>query len=429
MTRTAIGGLSGLLAAGMVAVGLGGPAGGGEEGGWWPQFHGPRRDNISTETGLLRKWPDGGPRLLWKYTGCGRGHAGVSVAKGLIYTTGDFGPKEKVIALHLDGTPAWQADNGESWRGPIPGSRTTPTYDDGVVYQMNPTGRLAAYDATSGKQVWAVQLRTTYGAKPARWSLAENVIIDGDVLLCVPGGEKGRVAALRKATGQGLWANTEIAQPAAYCSPLIVTHNKVRQIVVVVQKSVVSVDVRTGELLWTHPHQTKNDQNVTMPIFWNGYVYVSSGHGTGGKLLKIAADSRGVKEVWSAKDLDNCHGGVILVDGYLYGSGCRLYRRGLVCADFLTGETKWSERTLGKVSLTCAEGMLYCLDDRGKVSLVEADPRRCRIVSSFDLPRTSRGLVLSHPVVCGGRLYIRDGDDLFAYDVRAAAIKVANLSF
>ena len=385
----------------------------------WPEFHGPKRDNISPATGLLKQWPKGGPKLVWKFDQCGGGYAGVSIADGMIFTSGDFGRQEMVLALDLDGRVLWKSPNGRSWTGPHPGARTTPTYHKGILYHMNPTGRLAALQAKTGKEVWAVDLAGRFGAKPAHWALAENVIIDGQALLCVPGGPRGRIVALDKTTGKQIWANTEIRQPAAYCSPIIVTHKGVRQLVTVMQKLIVSVDVRTGKLLWSHEHETKHDQNVTSPIFTNGHIFASSGHRTGGRLLKIAADSRSVTELWLNSDLDNCHGGVLLLDGHLFGSGCRLRKKGFVCVELAGGKTVWNKRELGKVSMTWADGMIYCIDDRGKISLVRTTAARGGAVSQFSIPRPTRKLTLAHPVVLDGRLYIRNWNELRAYNIRA----------
>jgi outer membrane protein assembly factor BamB len=405
-------------------------ADGGDGSGWWPHFHGPNWDNLSTEKGLLREWPKEGPPLIWKFPDCGRGYAGVAIADGMIFTAGDFADKEMLLALDLNGKLLWKSENGKSWKGAMPGSRTTPTYCEGVLYHMNPTGRLAAYDAKSGQEKWAVDLKTEYGAEWGTWAMSENILLDGNVLFCAPGGSKGRIVAMDKTTGSRIWANTEIADHASYCTPILVTHGREpiagdgrRQLITILHKSIVSVDAQTGKLLWTHRHETKNDQNVTKPIFKDGYVYASSGHGTGGRLLKLSADGRSVTEVWLATDQDNCHGGVILLDGCLYGHGCRLSGKGLVCVDFQTGKTLWNEKTLGKVSITYADGMLYCLSDTGKMSLVEANRERCRIVSQFGLPRESGELHLFHPVVCGGRLYVRHWNTLFAYDLRAGAGK------
>lgn len=387
----------------------------------WPEFHGPKRDNISPATGLLKQWPKGGPRLIWQFNECGGGFATVSIADGMIFTTGDFGRQEMVLALDMDGRLLWKKPNGRSWTGPHPGARTNPTYHKGVLYQMNPNGRLAALKAKTGEVLWSVDLQQKFGAKPGRWALAENVIVSGQAVLCIPGGPRGRVVALDKATGKPIWVNTDITEQAAYCSPIIATHNGVQQLIAILQRSIVSVDVRSGKLLWTHKHETKHGQNVTSPIFVNGHIFASSGHGTGGRLLKLAPDSSGATEVWLNSDLDNCHGGVLLLGDRLFGSGCRQSRKGLVCVDLATGKTVWKQPKLGKVSITWADGMIYCMDDKGKISLVRPGAEKADTVSQFSIIRPGKKLTLGHPVVLDGRLYIRNWNELRVYDVRAAA--------
>lgn len=397
------------------------PAAASEEhpGGFWPQFRGPDRDNRSTETGLLARWPEGGPRLLWKSAVCGRGYATVSVAEGRLYTSGDFGREEMVVALDLEGQPLWKSPNGAAWRGATPGARCTPTYREGIVYHLNPTGRLAAFRAATGKELWAVDLEERYDASWGPWALAESVVVEEDNVLCVPGGTKGRIVAVNRLTGAPVWANTSITERAAYCSPIVVEHDGVRQLVTFMRESVASVDVRTGTLLWTHEHDTPYDMNVTSPVFHDGHVHFSSGYGTGGRLLELGPGSRSVKRVWTNPEQDNCHTGVILVDGYLYGSGCRQSERGFICVEFRTGKTMWTDRDVWKVSLTHADGRLYALGHEGMVSLLEPGPEQCRVVSRFQLPSRDRYDNLAYPVVCGGRLYLRQGEVLRAYDVKA----------
>jgi len=356
----------------------------------WPEFHGPNRVNISPDKGLLKQWPTGGPKLIWKYDKCGAGFATVSIVDQTIFTSGDFGKVQKVLALSLDGKLFWETQNGKSWRGPYPGARTNPTYSDGAVYQMNPHGRLVSLDAKTGKELWFVELQKEFGAAPRRWAMSENVIVEGKVLYCCPGGAKGRIVALEKATGKTIWANTEIPQLSAYSSPIIATHNGVWQLINLMAKSV---------------------------------VCVSSGHKTGARFLKIAPDSRSVKEIWFNKDLDNCHGGLLLVDGHLYGTGCRLSPLGMVCVDAKSGKTAWNFRPLSKISLTCADGLMYGMNDRGRVWLVKANSAECKIVSQFNLPRKNRAPTLAHPVVFNGRFYLRSGTDLHVYDVRGSESK------
>ena len=384
----------------------------------WPEFHGLGRTNISTETGLLKKWPDGGPPLVWRFSECGRGYSGVSIADGMIFTAGDFDEIEMILALDMNGKLVWKAANGEAWLRASPGSRTTPTYNDGAVYQMSPKGRLAAFEAQTGRPLWAVDLKSKFDAQYGIWALAENVIVEGNKVLCMPGGPKGRVVALDKKTGETIWANTEIQDSAAYCSPAIVTHGGVRQLITMTQKSVVGVDVEKGKLLWTFPFVPTSPQNALTPVYEDGYVFVACGHWSGGTVFKISPDSSSVEAVWYRKDLDNCHGGAILVDGKLFGCGCRQGGKQFYCVDFRTGRSLQIDKTLVKVGITSAEGMLYCLNHQGMMSLLKITPTGFDIVSQFSLGKRPANTYLAHPVICDGRLYLRHEQHLSVYDIR-----------
>jgi outer membrane protein assembly factor BamB len=385
---------------------------------WWPQFHGPLRDNISRETGLLKEWPPEGPKLLWEFGGCGKGFSGVSIADNMIFTAGDFDEVEMVIALDLSGKLLWKSPNGKSWSGPYPGSRATPTYNSGMLYHVNSMGRLAAYRARSGEEVWAVELTERFGARYGTWAMTENVVVEGDLVFCIPGGSGALAAALDKTTGATVWTNVELDETAGYCSPIVATHHGKRQLITLTQKSVVGLDMESGELLWSHPHVTPNDQNVTAPLFSDGHVFTTSGHSAGGRLLKLNTEGNAVTELWWDKELDNCHGGVVLLDGLLYGSSCRIGGKGFFAVDFATGETRYRDKKMEKLSITSADGMIYGLTDRGEFMLLEPVPDGIRVVSESRVPHESRELAYTHPIVCGGRLYVRQSPYLYVYDVR-----------
>jgi len=238
-----------------------------DESPWWPQFHGPQRDNVSRDTVLLKSWPDGGPPLVWKFSECGRGYASLAIAKGMIFTTGDFGDEELVLALDLDGKLKWKTQNGKAWKGAQPGARTTPTYHDGIVYQMNATGRLAAWEAATGKPVWVVELGERFSAQHNFWGYAENVIIEGDMLLCLPGGAKGRVVALDRRTGNTIWANADIPDTAGYSSPKMITHNGTRVFLTLARKSIVAVDVKTPAGLPSNSPLTQSEAVESINCF------------------------------------------------------------------------------------------------------------------------------------------------------------------
>lgn len=384
----------------------------------WPQHHGPGRTNVSPETGLLKEWPEGGPRLIWKYSSCGKGYSGVTIAEGKIFTAGDVDDQEMILALNTDGELLWKKPNGEAWRGPSPGSRATPTYDEGMLYHMSPKGRLAAYEARSGNEVWAVDLQAEFAARFGVWALSENVVVDGNKVLCMPGGSKGRVVALDKRSGKTIWANTDIEHCAAYCSPMVTTYGGVRQLITMTQRSVVAVDVDTGKLVWSAPFVPRSPQNSLTPVFHDGYVFVSCGHSSGGTLLEIDPDTKSVSTVWYREDLDDCHSGALLIDGRLYGCSCRGGGKQFYCVDYMTGKTIKTDKTLVKACITAADGMLYCLHYRGTMSLLAITPDGFEIVSQFELPRRPPNSYLAHPVVCGGRLYVRCNPDLYAFDIR-----------
>lgn len=387
----------------------------------WPEHHGPGRTNLSTETGLLREWPAEGPPQVWEYGECGKGYSGVIVADGMIFTAGNFGDTEKIVALDLDGRPLWTTASGPAWTKASPGSRSTPTYNDGAVFMLNPLGRLTALDARSGRVRWVVDLVERFDAQWGVWGLAENLLVADGRVYCMPGGPRGRVIALDQRTGETVWANTDIQHSAAYCSPAIVTHGGVRQWVSMTQRSVVSLDPDTGELLWTVPFQPRSPQNSLTPVYHDGHIFVATGHHTGGILIRIADDSRSASLVWHREELDNCHSGSILLGGRLFGAACRQGGQQFYCVDFLSGEPIQSDRTMGKVGLTWADGMLYAMGHQGTMHLLEVTPGGFEIVSRFELPRRPPNTYLAHPVVCGGRLYLRGDGHLFAYDIRRPA--------
>ncbi len=386
----------------------------------WPEFHGPDRNNISPEKNLLKKWPKKGPELLWKFSGCGKGYSGVSIAKKMLFLSGDFKDQEFVLALDMNGKLLWKSPNGESWTGPYPGARTTPTYNEGRLYQLNPTGRLASFQAGSGKEVWAIDLVGEFEARWGTWAMSENVIVDKENLYCIPGGSRALVVALNKLNGQTVWVNKELDETAAYSSSILVTYKNVKQLISLTQRSVISVDVKNGKMLWSYPFVSRYDQHVNAPIFHNGYVFVTSGHSAGAMLLKIDPDLHGAKKVWYLRKVDNCHGGMILINGNLYGSGCRLKGKKFYCLDFLTGKVKKIDTNMRKVSLAYADNMLYALSDKGHMQLLSIEKNGFEIVSKFKLLGKKKGPYLSHPVIHDGRLYLRYGNDLSVYNIRAS---------
>ena len=391
----------------------------------WPCFHGPKRDNLSAEKGLISAWPEDGPGLLWTASGIGHGYSTVSISGDRIFTAGMIDKQTYVMALDMSGKKLWQKLNGQSWQAterqswavPYAGSRATPTVDGDTVYHLSDLGRLTAFDVRTGEEKWHIDIMETFKAERPEYGYSESVLIHGEVLICCPAGEEGYIVALDKGTGRTLWANTDIKDAVGNCSVVIARIDDHQQVITLSASRILSFDPNDGRLLWDYAFANDRENNVADAIISDSLVFASSGYGKGSILLqpKRQADGKfSVQPVWTSELLDNHHGGVLLVDGFLYGAGHEA--RGWFCLDFKTGAKRW--QTPGKGSLTYADGQLYCFDERGTMALVKATPDKYNQVGSFRLPRGGEGPYWAHPVVCGGRLYLRHSDQLYAYDIR-----------
>ena len=386
----------------------------------WPGFHGPRRDNHSPATGLLKAWPEGGPPLVWSVGGLGHGFSTVAIAGGLLYTTGNLDNNTVITALAMDGAVAWRFANGPAWLNPQPGARSTPTLDAGRLYHQNADGDLVCLDAKTGKRLWHVNILRQFNGRNIQWGLAESVLIDGDRVICTPGGQEVGMAALDKHSGKTLWTSRGANDKPGYCSPIVFEHQGLRQIVTLMAKSVIGVHAETGRLLWQVPHETPFDENIGMPMYHDGSVFVST-RTTGSRLYRLKVDGQdcSVTEAWSTTALENQHGGVLLVDGHLYGTSLDRANGPWSCLEWTTGKRVWSEEGIGRASTTWAEGRIYAMSQQGTVALVEPSTDGFRAVSTFQIPKGGRGPTWAHPVVCGGRLYLRHNETLFCYNVSA----------
>jgi len=393
----------------------------------WPQFHGPRRDNISTETGLMQRWPKDGPKLIWKAKGLGHGFVAGSISGGRLYTVGNIEGKTVITALNLAGKQVWRVRTGPAYKGSYPGARGTPTISAGRLYHLNGTGHIVCLDAATGRRIWGLNILERFDGRNIRWGLAESLLVDGQRVICRPGGEKVIMAALDKDTGKTLWTCTGLDDKPGYAAPILVDCGGLRQVVTITANWAIGVAVDTGKLLWKYPQKVPYEANCITPVYHDGHVVLSGTWGGGATLLKLTVTGQTCKarKVWWSDALDSEHGGIVLIDGYLYGQADGNHkRRRQVCLDFKTGRTMWaSEKLKGKRSATvsAAGGMLYIMTDRGEVALVRPNPKRLDIVSRFDLPKGGKGEAWAHLVICGGRLYIRHGEFLYVYDVRAGS--------
>ena len=383
---------------------------------FWPQFHGPNRDNISAEKGLLKKWPVNGPALIWTTRGLGHGFSSISIANGMIYTASSIGNNTVVIALNLEGKVLWKVKNGKPWTGSHPGSRGTPTIDGNRLFHQNPLGNLICLDAKTGDRIWEFNIIEKFKSKVPRWALSESLLVDGDHLISCPGGPQTCMVALNKKTGTVVWKAPSTGELAGYASPALFEHEGLRIITTLTLKSMIGVNADTGELLWRTKHETYYDENIMTPIFHDGEIFVSTVVGSVKWKVNVKDGKVSLKEIWRTQQLENHHGGVILVNEDLHGAGV-VRNRSLVCLDWKTGRAHYMDKCVD-VSLTYADGMLYALSEDGVMGLVQPTPIGHELVSCFKIPKGGKGKSWAHPVVCGGKLYIRHGEFLYAYRLR-----------
>ena len=388
----------------------------------WPQWRGPDRTDVSKETGLLKSWPEGGPARIWLFEGAGLGYAGPAIAGGKLFTMGIRESSEWLIAVDAaTGKELWATKIGAALKnGWGDGPRGTPTVDGANVYALGGQGSLICANVADGKVVWQKSMKDFAGKTPD-WGYTESVLIDGNKVVCTPGGGQGAVIALDKKTGDTLWQSKDFTDGAQYSSVIAANHNGAHQLIQLTMRHVAGLNAADGKVLWTVDFPGKVAV-IPTPIFQDGQVYVTAGYGVGCLSFKVGANNA-ITGLYTNKVMKNHHGGAILVDGHVYGHSDGV---GWVCQNFKTGEEVWSEKNaLGKGAVTYADGMLYCLaENNGTVALVDASPKGWKERSRFKLdPQTTQrnpqGRIWTHPVIAGGRLYLRDQELLSCYDVKA----------
>jgi outer membrane protein assembly factor BamB len=413
----------------------------------WPQFRGPNRDGVSLETGLLKTWPDGGPKLLWTWKNAGTGYAGPAVVGDRLYLSGARGDDELVYALDLTQNPPkqlWEAKIGPkfTWKGNTwtDGPLSNPTVAAGLVFALGAGGDLVCVDALAGREKWRVSLLKDLGGdvfnfqgsapEKTGWGFACAPLVDSDKVICVPGGSQGTLAALDKATGKTLWRSKGLTDQATYASPVLATIAGTRQYLQTTTEGVAGVDP-DGNLLWYYKRDKPYaDILGASPLVKGDQVFISGGGEGGGSVLIEVAKADGkftARKVYATRELANFHGGLVLVGDHVYGSSGDFGPTRWVCLDFKTGKVAWSveNRKLGKGAVSAADGFLYCLGESSDLVVhTPASPeQKLTVAESFTLPETSSkrkpsGKAWTHPVIANGKLYLRDQELLFCYDVK-----------
>lgn len=399
----------------------------------WPNFRGADRTAVSKETGLLQSWPANGPPLVWETPGLGRGYSSLAVAAGRIYTMGDgiagVGNKDEYLMCfeQAGGKLVWKSKTGPAWnagRADWQGPRSTPTVDGELVFVLTAHGDLICCDATNGSERWRKNLQAAFdGKKAENWGYSESVLVDGDHVICTPGGERATMVALRKQTGEAVWKAARPGDPGAgHASIVIAEVGGTRVYVQTTGGGALGVRAADGQLLWSYPIERTTAVCPT-PIVRGDLVFFSAGYKRGGALLRQVASSDGrvtIDEVYPLRpDLSNKHGGIVLVGDYLYGDSDAT---GVpFCAELQTGKLHWKKRGSGSGSaaIAAADGRLYIQYMDGTMVLAKADPARYVEVGSFKVPGAGERPCWSHPVIADGKLYLREPNRLLCFDIRA----------
>lgn len=382
----------------------------------WPQWRGPRRDGVAAETGLLKTWPAEGPPLAWRASGAGNGYSSFAIAGGRLYTLGAKGPQEYVMAFDTaTGKSIWEAPIGSRLsqdRGD--GPRGTPTIDGTRVYAIGGRGDLACVDLATGKKIWGVSFPGEFSASIPNWGYSESPLVVGDRVIVNAGGADASIVAFEKATGKVLWKSG--SDRAAYSSAVLHEANGIRQAIFFTATNALGVDVANGRILWTYDRANNRTANVSTPVLRGDRVFISSDYGTGGGLLQLSPSGGGIgaKELYFTGDMRTHHNTAVLLGDHMYGFSGPI----LTAMKFDDGTVAWKNRSVGKGSLVAAEGQLYLFSENGVVGLADAAPEEYRERGRFQI-KAGNLPTWSHPVVSNGRLYLRDQDSIYAYEVKA----------
>jgi outer membrane protein assembly factor BamB len=392
---------------------------------WRPE----NRTGVSAEKGLLKSWPAAGPTLLWTNLELAKGYSSPSFGINSIYITGNIGTDDILFALTMDGKILWKTVMGRAWIGATPESRATTTVEGNRVYTCSGYGDLACIDGTNGKIIWSNKASELNKGTFGTWGISEALLIDGNKIYFSPGGPATMTIALNKTTGEVIWKSASLNDKPGYVSPILISYAGKKIIINASLGHVFGVDASNGEILWKVSHEQSSDPNLrqydlikcTTPLYKDGMVYVTGGYDTGGMMIRISDDGKNAQVLWTDNVLDNHHGGVVLLNGYIYGSNWLNNSTGnWCCIDWKTGKRMWEEPWNCKGSIISAEGMLYIYDERrGNVGLLKANPEKFDLVSSFQITQGITGPFWTHPVIHKGILYLRHTNALMAYDIKA----------
>ncbi len=380
------------------------------------QWRGPDRDGIYPEKDLLEEWPENGPGLLWKYEDLGLGYSSAAVTDEKIYTSGTIDGISYLFAFSHDGDVLWKKELGPEFIESFPGMRSTPLIYEKYGYILNGLGKLYCFDADDGKVIWTIDYSKDFDAQKTRFGTCENLLVEGDVLYCTPGGKEYNVVTLNRFTGDLIWKSKGNGERNAYCSPIHIIHSGKKYFVTLTEKSVISVDANNGELAWSFPLRgEKSEIRANTPYYKDGLLFVSDGFEFGCTMLKIADDGQGVEKVWENPMMDETNGHWVVIDDNIYGAAET--KKKFLCVDWKTGEINYEIRRFSPGTVIAADNHLYCYSYGGLVGLVQPADTAFVQKGFFRIPK-KKEIHIVHPVIHDGVIYFRYENTLMAYDIK-----------
>ena len=386
------------------------------------QWRGSNRDGIYSETNLLKQWPAEGPKMLWSFEDLGTGQGSVVVANEKVFVTGipdTLNSEGYLFAFDTGGKLLWKKNYGKDWTGIFPGARSTPTVAGDLIYVESGNGAVFCLNAETGEKVWSIDFFKDLHADSVQFGFSESLLIDGDKLYCTPGGKVNNVIALNRFTGQKIWSSPAFQEKATYSSPIVFNHNGQRLLANLTSTSIIGLDANTGQMYWRVNQFQDNKIHANTPVYADGHLIVSSASrrdSSGLVSLKLSPDGKNAEIAWRNKEFINLQSGFVLKDGHVYGSAH--IQPKWFCIDAKTGQTNYIAKELGGGPVIYADGLFYCYAEKdGEMALAEGTPEQFRIISRFKVP-LGTAQHWAHPVIAGGRLFIRHNNALMVYDIR-----------
>ncbi|HLN20732.1 MAG TPA: PQQ-binding-like beta-propeller repeat protein [Bacteroidales bacterium] len=389
------------------------------------EWRGPQRTGVYNETGLLKQWPSGGPKLIWEYNDSGFGYSSATITDDAIYITGRKGSDDVITALTLDGKKKWELAYGKAWTTNHDGTRCTPTYYNGNIFLVSGSGDIVCV-GSDGKLKWTKNHFSLYGSKPLSFGISESPLVVDNLVIATPGGKKASLVAFNINDGKVAWEAEPIDAAPQYVNPLLVEYGGKKIIITVLSTYIVGVNAKDGKILWKEDYAAANakqpksyENHAVTPTFRNGELLIANGYNWIALKFKLSPDGTSISRVWENTAFDPQLGGVVLVGNHVYGSTHEARPvDSWACVDWTTGKTLWTQKWYSKGSIISADGMLYLFEERsGHVGLAKPNPAKLEIVSEFQVNKGD-GPYWAHPAIKNGRIYIRHGSYLGVYQVK-----------